>query len=139
VNRTVTHGTVLCARQLLHIFVGQERNVTNHAENIRLQRTKCILVDDRVPGMCAPLLLGVGCIQTFPPFTPLVLIPQCPLQFQFFPVASQLLHYVYGLDTPTRCSRNFICGGPNLSFSFLPGLRSKHECTFSYPAKFTAN
>jgi hypothetical protein len=94
VNRTFTHGTFLGARELMHIFVRQERNVINHAENIRLQRTKFILVDDQVSGMCAPLLLGVGYIPSFPPFTPLVLIPQYPLQLQFFPVASQLLHYV---------------------------------------------
>ena len=68
-NRTVTHRTFLGAHELMHIFVGQGRKVTNHAENIRLQRTKFILVDDQAPGMCAPLLLGVGYIPSFPPFT----------------------------------------------------------------------
>ena len=138
-NRTATHGIFLGARELMHIFVGQERNVTNHAENIWRQRAKFILVDDQVLGMCAPLLLGVGYIQFFPPFMSLAFISRYPLLFQFFPFASQILHSVYCLDTPTRYPRNFICGGPKLSFSFLPGLRSKHEGTFSYPAKITAN
>jgi hypothetical protein len=53
----VTHRTFLGARELMHIFVGQERNFTNHAENIWRQCTKFFLVDDQVPGMCAPLLL----------------------------------------------------------------------------------
>ena len=98
-NRTVTHRTFLGARELMHICVGQERNVTNHAENIRRQRAKFILVDDQVPGMCTPLLLGVGYIPTFPPFTSLDLFPQYPLKFQFFPFASQLLHYVLSRHT----------------------------------------
>lgn len=116
-NRTITHRTFLGARELMHIFVGQEINVTNHTENIRRQLTKFILVDDQVPGMCAPLLLGVGYIPSFPPFTSLVLIPHYPLQFQCFLVASRLLHYLYCLilTHPQDFLRNFICGGPNLS------------------------
>jgi len=68
----VTHRTFLGAHELMHIFVGQGRNVTNHAENIRRQRIKFILADDQLPGMCAPLLLRVVYIPTFPPFTSLV-------------------------------------------------------------------
>lgn len=108
VSRTVTQRTFLGARELMHIFVGQERNVTNQAANIRSRRTKFILVGDHVLGMSTSLLLGVVYIPSFPPVTSLVLIPQYPLQFHFLPVPSQLLLYVYCLiSTRPKRSQEF--------------------------------